>query len=338
MKLGILTIMALSASLTQATAATVQAAGFGFRYDIATDGTPTGSTTVNPFGFPGSESDEATLKVSAIATSEVDNGSRVVQQANGSSGVERAAPTPQYAAIRGDLTKGEIGVATGVFSHKSSGGFPFLNESDSIARSGGLAQIGMHDQIRVDLTHKSDETFTTIGFGADLDGNFGSYYNMTYGVDLFLIGIEGGHFHGIAGSNHSAGIRTQFIRSQPWAEPFSVSSGDGLVDFSDPYAPRGEIKLRGGYAYELHVGQSLTAVGQTSFLGTSGFVLDIDEEYTSASGAFLSANAVDNTPIVDVPIDTVTAVPVPAAGWALITGLAGLVALKRREKSASRST
>lgn len=321
MKLTHLTLVALSVSLTQAAATTVNEAGYGFKYTVLTNGDPTGSTTVGMGGFPGSESEEVGTSISVLATG---------LETRTYSGDTEPTRTPHYAEVRGDLTKGEIGAATGYFEGGAS------VPQDEIAftnteRSDGIAEISMHELIRVDLSDESEETSVSIGFGANLEGEFGDSYDLRHLVSFGVYDIVGGHFIGNAGNNHQARIDTRFWSFDADAPAYVESSERGLVDSSNPYAPRGTIELSGGYIYDLDVFQLLKVDGKTSFLGTASFFLDTDQEFTSQSGKFLSANTVSDSLVDEASTDSVSTVPVPAAGWLMVMGLAGLGALKRRK-------
>jgi hypothetical protein len=80
---------------------------------------------------------------------------------------------------------------------------------------------------------------------------------------------------------------------------------------------------------DLNITSTLTAIAQSrSFEGENGVGAFSADPITLSSFGNIQSTAVTTT-----PVDPVTPVPLPAAGWMLIAGVGGLSAMKRRKKA-----
>ena len=266
----------LAPNLSSAT--TINEAGFGFQYSISA----------------GAES--------------VDFDSNVTSVSESISGP--LFDTTQFATVRGDLSTGEIGLSTGIFSDDFSG---------------GNASITMRETITLDLTGFAATDIVSFAVVSELEGNLGTSPRFSFNTLSRSIALTA---NALDGSGNAGGLNAsvQGFNSMGLNETTSVV-GTPSGEFSEVTFDRiaGDLILFGGSLYDVEVSQSLTGVGQTNFLGTQTFAFDGPVDFTSRSGVFLTATSGPD----------VAPVPLPAGAWFLLAGLAGIASLKRWKKRAA---
>lgn len=254
-----------------ASAATINEAGFGFQYSVS-DGV-----------------EEVSFDSNVTAVTDSLSGPRF--------------GTTQFAAVRGDLSTGEIGLSTGILSDEFSG---------------GNASIRMRETITLDLTGFASTDILNFAVESELDGMLGTSPRFSTNAVVRSITLTA---NALDGSGNSGGLSAsvQGFNSQGLNESFSVV-GTPSGTFSEVTFDRiaGDLSLLGGSIYDVEIDQTLLGVGQTDFLGTQTFSFGGPVSFTSRSGVFLTAG------------DTAVApVPLPGTLSFVFAGLLSLVSFRK---------